>query len=202
MGVIALVSLVLFACLGALTRAFAPAGWELMLVGAAASLRDAPAGTVLAALNAAGELQVWGPAVVTLGMFALLTRRTAAGVLILLTLVADLVSGITKLLVERPRPDGATILGLLGEESFAYPSGHVVRAAALVGVLMWLALPRRWRVLGALGAALAAGALMGLARVALGVHWPTDALGGAALGVGWFAATAALVPRARHRIRM
>lgn len=59
----------------------------------------------------------------------------------------------------------------------AFPSGHSMLAFALVGVaLFWLRgwLPR----LALLGLA----ALVGLSRIALGVHWPVDVLAGAALG--------------------
>jgi hypothetical protein len=34
---------------------------------------------------------------------------------------------------------------------------------------------------------------MAYARISLGVHFPTDTLGGLVLGLGWFAATAALI---------
>jgi undecaprenyl-diphosphatase len=53
--------------------------------------------------------------------------------------------------------------------------------------------PARWRLPLATVSAVIGGLVMGYARVAYGVHFPTDVLGGLLLGVAWFAATALLV---------
>ena len=68
----------------------------------------------------------------------------------------------------------------------AWPSGHAAGSFAFAGFV--LALDRRWGV-----AALSMAGAVAASRVALGVHWPTDVLAGAALGslVGYAAGTRA-----------
>lgn len=88
-----------------------------------------------------------------------------------------------KELVDRPRPAavGAQVVVRDDAGSPGYPSSHVSVAA---GVLVAAALATRRPV----GAALAVAAVVGLARMAVGVHLPLDVVGGLGLG----AAAAAL----------
>ena len=111
-------------------------------------------------------------------------RWTAAWVAVAVVLVSPL-TGALKELVGRPRPqfaDGGARYG-----SLSFPSGHSSGVATLVTVALVLAWPlltpaaRRWAVVA--GAALAL--LVGLTRVWLGVHFPSDVLGGWCLGLAW-----------------
>ncbi|MEH0542149.1 phosphatase PAP2 family protein [Streptomyces sp. B21-105] len=67
----------------------------------------------------------------------------------------------------------------------AYPSGHALTATVVLGLLLWL-LHRQgvrrvlWRAASAVAALSVAG--VGLTRIWLGVHWPSDVLGGWLLG--------------------
>ncbi|MCF4137166.1 phosphatase PAP2 family protein [Streptomyces sp. Tue 6430] len=67
----------------------------------------------------------------------------------------------------------------------AYPSGHALTATVVLGLLLWLlhrhgAGPVLWRT--AVTVAVVSVAGVGLTRVWLGVHWPTDVLGGWLMG--------------------
>ncbi|MFH9550408.1 phosphatase PAP2 family protein [Streptomyces sp. NBC_00377] len=67
----------------------------------------------------------------------------------------------------------------------AYPSGHALTATVVFGLLLWLlhrhgASPVLWRT--ALAVALVSVVGVGLTRIWLGVHWPSDVLGGWLLG--------------------
>ncbi|MFJ8185453.1 phosphatase PAP2 family protein [Streptomyces sp. NPDC096105] len=67
----------------------------------------------------------------------------------------------------------------------AFPSGHAMTATVVLGLLLWVLRRRRpgpalWRT--ALVVAVVSVAGVGLTRIWLGVHWPTDVLGGWLLG--------------------
>jgi undecaprenyl-diphosphatase len=100
----------------------------------------------------------------------------------LVTVAARLpVEWLLKEIVQRPRPSGARLVAGTG---FAYPSGHVLAAAAtwgLVPIIGGLYLKRRWLwwALSALTWTLI-GAIA-WTRVWLGVHWTSDVIGGLAI---------------------
>jgi undecaprenyl-diphosphatase len=103
---------------------------------------------------------------------------------VVLLIVSDLVAESLKLLFMRERPlDVLTDVNKLSWGFFtnattmSFPSGHASRAFAMATLI---ALGTRPRV-GA--AAFVFAALVGLSRIYLGLHWPSDVLAGAVLGV-------------------
>jgi len=92
-----------------------------------------------------------------------------------------LVTNVTlKHLFARPRPwlDVAGLVPLVREpDPNSFPSGHT--CSAFAAALAWaLNFPKRW--MGACGLILAA--LMGLSRLYVGVHYPSDVLAGCVIG--------------------
>ncbi|MFC0598547.1 phosphatase PAP2 family protein [Streptomyces palmae] len=79
----------------------------------------------------------------------------------------------------------------------AFPSGHVMTATVACGLLLWLAARHGvrgpvWRLLVGLAVVSVLG--VGFTRVYLGVHWPSDVLGGWLLGGALVAAAIAAYP--------
>lgn len=107
-----------------------------------------------------------------------------------------------KLLVERPRP--VLDVPLARAAGYSFPSGHALNAtvaAAALLVLLWPAMTPVRRRLGVAAASLLVLGV-GLDRVLLGVHHPSDVVGGVVLGgcfvtASWwgFTGPAARVPR-------
>jgi membrane-associated phospholipid phosphatase len=92
-----------------------------------------------------------------------------------LMVTAPMIEGLLKIAIARARPEGP---------AYGFPSGHATAAAAFVGAVLYLSgsLPpasrRLVRVLALVGVI-----LVGLARVILRAHWPSDVLGGITLGL-------------------
>jgi membrane protein DedA with SNARE-associated domain/membrane-associated phospholipid phosphatase len=106
------------------------------------------------------------------------------------TLVGALVlDDVVKVLVDRPRPQ---LHPLVHAPGFSFPSGHATAAAATYAALAYvLTRNRSWAVsVWIWTAAGCVAAIVGFSRVYLGVHWPTDVLGGLTLGGLWTAVTA------------
>jgi undecaprenyl-diphosphatase len=75
---------------------------------------------------------------------------------------------------------------------YSFPSGHTLDATVFYGVMLLVFLPiipRRLRKL-AIGLVIALVVVIGFSRVAIGVHYPSDVIGGWLLGVAWLAITA------------
>jgi membrane-associated phospholipid phosphatase len=104
--------------------------------------------------------------------------------------VGGILEGVLKLLVGRNRPD--LLDPVARAAGFSFPSGHALNAALAAGVFLMVFLPvvRRRRVWLWAAAIIVVG-VTGFCRVALGVHWTSDVVGGWLLGVAVVAATAA-----------
>ena len=89
---------------------------------------------------------------------------------------------VVKTFFARPRPD--LLERLVTETSYSFPSGHSMVSAALALSLVLIAWKTRWRWWVVAGA-VAYVALIGLTRLYLGVHYPTDVLAGWTLGGAW-----------------
>ena len=109
-------------------------------------------------------------------------NRKGAAYLAISVVGAGLMDGLIKMYFGRVRPDLWT--SILPESSFSFPSGHSMIGAALgfaIVVLLW---PTKWRVVALILAPLGV-FLVGLSRLYLGVHYPSDVLGGWCGGLIW-----------------
>jgi membrane-associated phospholipid phosphatase len=98
---------------------------------------------------------------------------------------ASLLNLILKFLFERTRPD--LWQQLIVETSYSFPSGHAMGSAALALAVMYICRNGRLRwpaiILGCLYIL-----IIGLSRLYLGVHYPTDVLAGWLVSAAWFCA--------------
>jgi undecaprenyl-diphosphatase len=110
---------------------------------------------------------------------------------------ADGITSLLKVVTHRSRPfssipDLSVLIGHPNSGSF--PSAHATTAFAGAALLNWL-WPRGRIAFAALAI------LIAFSRVYLGVHYPTDVLGGAAIGAAFAVAVIAGVQRTRFRDR-
>ena len=117
-------------------------------------------------------------------------RRRAALIIIVVPILAGVTNSLLKEAFARARPDIVPHLDNIG--NLAYPSGHAANAVAFFLLAALILANKRlvlWRSL-----AIALALLIGTSRVLLGVHWPSDVLGGWLWGtacalIGWWAVT-------------
>ena len=111
------------------------------------------------------------------------------------TLIAALTSDIMKYFFARVRPDFVAQLDSI--TSPAFPSGHA-NNAAVVYILFIMLVPQARHPLWQLAAA-AMIFLTGVSRIMLGVHWPTDVLGGWMLGTSFALMARGVIAYRQHQ---
>ena len=139
--------------------------------------------TAALALDTIGGEPIALVLVVVAAVGLMILRRPTDALIVILSLIPLLIGHELKDIVDRPRPD-YHLLGLEPQSS-SFPSGHSVYGAIVGRLLIYLAkglvhyrLARRW-LQGCLVALILA---MGASRVYLGIHWPSDVIGGFLFG--------------------
>ncbi|MGP2491526.1 phosphatase PAP2 family protein [Mesorhizobium sp. PUT5] len=120
-------------------------------------------------------------------VYFLVRRQPRTALFMLVAVVGGQVLGtLLKLGIERPRPE--LVSHLMNEHSYSFPSGHAMMSAVTfltLGSLAARALKDRAARIYVICLAVAATLLVGVSRIYLGVHWPSDVLGGWCAGFAW-----------------
>lgn len=125
---------------------------------------------------------------------ALLRRQLRLALFLVLSVeLSGLITETLKVAAGRPRPPTALVFA----PSSAFPSGHALGVMASVLALTVVVLPlvrrARWGLVIASGAVIVL--LVGVGRVVLNVHHPSDVLAGWAAGYLWFTASLLVLTR-------
>lgn len=121
---------------------------------------------------------------VTLGILWRRPYRQEAKIFLLNCLGGAILSYGLKLAFSKPRPQLWKLL--ISEKSYSYPSGHALGSMVLYSFLAYLLgthYPKYAKVFYSVAAILIAA--IGLSRLYLGVHWPTDVIAGYGVGFLW-----------------
>jgi len=172
--------------------------WDSSVLRLAAEQRSGPLNASFAVVTQLGSTPVMTAAAGLLMLYLALRRRPRDTLFVGVAVGgAALLNVVVKDLFRRPRPDLFHPLAHAG--GFAFPSGHTMSSMALaiaVIALTWHT-RRRWP---ALAAAIVFALLVGVSRVYLGVHYPSDVVAGWALSLALvLVAYAVLYGRTGHR---
>jgi undecaprenyl-diphosphatase len=134
------------------------------------------------------------PFAVGLVVAAALSGRIRLAVIVAVVLIgATLFTDAVKDLIARPRPPWEALAPAVG---FSFPSGHTLQGTVVYGLLALVAWRSRLPLAvrrAVVGVGVVVPVLVGLSRIALGVHFPSDVLAGWFGGVAFVALGACLI---------
>jgi undecaprenyl-diphosphatase len=138
-------------------------------------------------ITALGGMTILALVTLVAAGYLMLMRRYGATVLVVIaSLGGGVLSEGLKRMFARTRPD--VVPHLVVVESLSFPSGHSMAAAVIyltLGALLARFTARRRIRVYVLGVSFGLTFLIGITRVYLGVHYPTDVLAGWAAGLAW-----------------
>jgi undecaprenyl-diphosphatase len=193
-----------FAVLAVFARLYAYFGWDLT---AARSLQSSSIPGLFGLMSAASVfgngLTPWVLTTLTAIAFFAFGRRSETAGLILSAGGGELVNRIIKAIIGRPRPLSDLVRVSVYPATESFPSGHVTFYVCYFGFLFFVAYALLPRGSTARRAALVLSALpvllVGLSRVYLGAHWPSDTLGAYLFSGLWLAFSIDMYRRWKQR---
>ncbi|MBV8855830.1 MAG: phosphatase PAP2 family protein [Acidobacteria bacterium] len=198
------VGLAAFAVLAVLAKANAYFSWDLSVANAVQSIQLPGMLKFMEVVSLAGNgATSWVLVGVAVLAFFLTRRRSEAFGIIVSAAGGSALNRVIKHVVARPRPtlEHVRVSGEWAYESF--PSGHVTFYVCFFGFLFFVAyalLPRGSNLRRAACALAALPVLLiGLSRVYLGAHWPSDTLGAYLFSGLWLAFSLDLYRRWKRR---
>ncbi|MER3482900.1 MAG: hypothetical protein C4332_06840 [Meiothermus sp.] len=171
--------------------------WDVPLLEGLHAHASAPLDALAVTLAVLGGF--WGLVIPTLLLLSWLGRRGQRRDAVFLGLAvagAALLNLAAKAVFQRTRPD--LWPRLVVEDTFSFPSGHAMGSMAFAAALVVLAWPTRWRWPVTVGAGLFT-LLVGVSRLYLGVHFPSDVLAGWCAALVWVTGLAVILRIGRVR---
>jgi undecaprenyl-diphosphatase len=142
---------------------------------------------VMFVLTWVGSPEVLFPAVPLVAALFWWRKLRREGLVLLVAMVgAASLNTALKLYFRRARPDPSW--GLVQERSFSFPSGHSVSAVVLYGILVYLGMRHLHTLAQRIALIVVALVLIvgiGVSRIYLGAHYPSDVLAGYFVGCIW-----------------
>ncbi|MDO3431808.1 phosphatase PAP2 family protein [Rhizobium sp. CBN3] len=138
-------------------------------------------------ITSLGGITVLSLLTVLITVYLLLDRRWPIAIFVFSSVVSGwLASTLLKILVARPRPD--VVPHLIEVSDLSFPSGHaMVSAVTYLTLGALVARTQRYRStrIFVMGAGVFLAVIIGLSRIYLGVHYPTDVFAGWCAGALW-----------------
>ena len=141
---------------------------------------------MLGITNFGGGIQLTALVAFAAGLLIIRGARRIALLLVLATSSGGILVALLKSQFARPRP--ALVDHLVQVQSASFPSGHAANSAMVfltLGALLMRVETTHAERLYTFSVAIVLTIAVGISRVYLGVHWPSDVAGGWMLGAGW-----------------
>lgn len=126
--------------------------------------------------------------------------RDYASVVLITMTGAGILDGTLKLAFHRLRPD--PYFGGARLTTYSFPSGHALISLCFYGLIAGMIsfhVKKRWQAVLAWCIAVVLIALIGLSRIYLGMHWPSDVLAGYSAAIIWMGAVRVMARRVEAR---
>lgn len=137
-------------------------------------------------ITALGSFALLGLIVLAVCTYLVLARMRAEALLIITSVLGGtILSTLLKMGYNRPRPD---LTAMSTQFTASFPSGHAMLSAVTfltLGALLARLAPTRALRIFSIGAAVFLTLIIGISRLYMGVHYPSDVLAGWCLGAAW-----------------
>ncbi len=110
-------------------------------------------------------------------LFLILKKKNYSFIIASTLIISTIINNVIKIIIRRDRP---TVLALVTESTYSFPSGHMMAAVSMYGILFYLVLKSNMdkKLKGVLGTFLIIlPLLVGMSRIYLGAHFASDIIG-------------------------
>jgi undecaprenyl-diphosphatase len=199
------VALGVYAIMAVLAHVYAYFGWDLNLARSIQSISLPGFRMAMAGLSALGSGWLSVAIVGGAGLALVAARFGIEGVICMVGVgMGGAINRLLKAISGRPRPSDALVQVASEFRHESFPSGHVVFFVEFFGFLLFLSYvllkrgPLRRVLIAAFGLLIA---LIGVSRVYLGAHWPSDVVGAYLAGGLWLMVMIEIYRRYKSRQR-